>query len=129
MEKNIVLFIMTFLVLIIIYEFMIFRSYKRSKKKKKKSTKNNDLIEIMLLKNFFKVPVEKFKHKWLFQVIALVSSIDIALIVTIACVITEIGILQLLISFVIMIPIIFISYYIVSFFCFKILKRRSLKDE
>lgn len=128
MEKNIVLFIMTFLVLIIIYEFMVFRCCKKDKKSKD-GKKNNDLIELKLLKNFFKVPVEKFKKKIILQVIAFVSSIDISLIVTIACAITPIGILQILISFIIMFPIIFISYYMVSFFCFKILKRRNLENE
>lgn len=128
MEKNIVLFIMTFLVLIIIYEFMVFRCCKKDKNSKD-GKKNNDLIELKLLKNFFKVPVEKFKKKIILQVIAFVSSIDISLIVTIACAITPIGILQILISFIIMFPIIFISYYMVSFFCFKILKRRNLENE
>ena len=128
MEKNIVLFIMTFLVLIIIYEFMFFRCCKKDKNSKD-GKKNNDLIELKLLKNFFKVPVEKFKKKIILQVIAFVSSIDISLIVTIACAITPIGILQILISFIIMFPIIFISYYMVSFFCFKILKRRNLENE
>lgn len=128
MEKNIILFILTFLVVFIIYEIMSFRN--RINKKSKNVKKNSrEILEIKLLKICFKVPVEKLRLGILKQVICFVSSIDIALIVTIACGITSIGLLQILIALVILLPILLGSYYLVSVICKFLIKKRSDKNE
>lgn len=126
MEKNIVLFILTFLVLFIVYEFMILSD---NRKRKSKKANNKGLVELKLLKYCFKVPVEKLKYGKLLQVIALVSSIDIALIVTIACAITDMGILQILVSMIVLLPIIFGSYYLVAFIYLRSLEKGKKKNE
>lgn len=123
MKKNIILFILTFLVLFLIYEFMILND---KRKRKSKNFKGKSLIEVKLLEYCFKVPVNKIKYNKLLQVIAFVSSIDIALIVTISCGITEVGLFQILIAMVILLPILLCSYYIVSNIYIRSLKRRNI---
>ena len=100
------LFLLTFLVVLIVYEiFIVVPALKRKRGK--------DISEIKLLRNVFGVKVEKMNYKKLLQVIAFVSSLDIAIIITIAALV-ENFILQLLLALVLAIIIILLSYYLLS---------------
>lgn len=141
MIQNIVLFLLTFIVVFIIYEIIYAKDYRRTHKlkkeikkqnkkegKPKKNISNKDIIpekkpmEVRLLETYFKVDIEKLKYKSLLRTVALVSSLDISIIVSIACV-TRFGLIQILIAFILVIPIIYCSYYLLAkYYNYKIKK-------
>ena len=128
-EKIIVgvsLFIVGFILSFIIYNLTFIRSYKQERKIKK--GKNNkprkEPMEVLLLKHYYKVDISKLKYTSVLRRIAFVSSFDISLIVSIACV-TKLGLLQILISCIIIFPVIYVSYWLLA----KVLKRKIKKLE
>lgn len=120
------LFIITFILSFIVYNFTFIRSYKQERKiKKGKSTKpRKEPMEILLMKNYYKVDISKLKYTSVLRRIAFVSSFDISLIVSVACV-TKLGLLQILIACVIIFPVIYVSYWLLA----KVLKRKIRKLE
>ena len=120
------LFIATFIIVLIIYNFTFIREYKRSRKLKKgKEVKQKRVpVEVNLLKYYYKVDISKLKYTSLLRRIAFVSSFDISLIVTVACV-TKLGLLQILIACIIIFPVIYISYWLLA----KLLNRKIRKQE
>ena len=120
------LFIATFIIVFIIYNFTFIREYKRSRKLKKgKEVKQKRVpVEVNLLKYYYKVDISKLKYTSLLRRIAFVSSFDISLIVTVACV-TKLGLLQILIACIIVFPVIYISYWLLA----KLLNRKIRKQE
>lgn len=120
------LFIITFIIVFIIYNLTFIREYKRNRKLKKgKEVKpKKEPVEISLLKNYYKVDISKLSYASLLRRIAFVSSFDISLIVTTAC-ITKLGLLQILISCIIIFPVIYISYWLFA----KLLKRKIRKKD
>lgn len=107
--KEFVLFIMTFVFIFIIYEIIVVL-------KAKKNYKNNKIdklpVEIKYLIAKYKLDLNKINYNKLLHIIALVSSLDMAIIVS-AAMIVESYLLQLLIVLVLIIPVILGSYHIV----------------
>ena len=120
------LFVVTFIVVFIIYNFTFIREYKRLRKLKKgKEVKQKrQPVEVNLLKHYYKVDVSKLKYTSLLRRIAFVSSFDISLIVTVVC-ITKLGLLQILIACLVIFPVIYVSYWLFA----KLLKRKIKKLE
>ncbi len=120
------LFIITFIIVFIIYNFIFIRDYNQARKLKKgKTTKlKKEPVEVSLLKNYYKVDVYKLKYTSLLRRIAFVSSFDISVVVTTAC-ITKLGLLQILIACIIIFPVIYISYWLLA----KSLNRKIRKQE
>ncbi len=118
-----ILFAITFLIVLIVYLVIFIRNYRQTKKGKKSKLKR-DLVEVRLLKLYYKVDIDKLKYSSVLRSISVVSSFDIALIVSISC-ITKMGILQILIACVIIFPVIYISYWLLA----KYLKRKIKKLE
>ena len=120
------LFIITFIIVFIIYNFIFIRDYNQARKLKKgKTTKlKKEPVEVSLLKNYYKVEVYKLKYTSLLRRIAFVSSFDISVVVTTAC-ITKLGLLQILIACIIIFPVIYISYWLLA----KSLNRKIRKQE
>ena len=108
------LFIVIFILVLLLYELIVFRKYKSKKKSRRK--KKEYPMELLILKNFYKVEVEKLSFNKMLHVLAVVSSFDIALIVSIVGLIDN-GILQIILAMILVLPIIFSSYYLVSLFC------------
>lgn len=117
MLQNIVLFFITFIVVFIVYQFIFARDYKNNIKlnhqKKNKVLPAKRPVEIRLLETYYKVDIKKINYSGLLNKVAVISSLDIALIVTIACLFRN-GIFQILCALVLIIPIIYISYYILA---------------
>lgn len=104
---------MIFVVVFLIYEFVLLKKYKNKKKKKKKA--KGYPIEVKILKDFYHLDVTRVNYNRLLHFIAVVSSLDIAIIVTIAG-LFESGIIQILIAFVLVLPVIFSSYYLIHLY-------------
>ena len=106
MEK-IILFIISFIVVLIIYELFVV--------KKAKKNKENKPIEIKYLVNKYKVDLKKANYNQMLQIVALVSSFDIALIILIVSLFKRINI-QIIIAVISIFPTILISYMFVGRF-------------
>ncbi len=106
MIKYIELFILIFIIVFIIYKLILRKFIK---------TKNKYPMEIVLLMNIYKLDIKKVNYKKLLNTVAIVSSIDIALIVSVAGIFRE-GYLQLILSLCLIIPILLFSYYLISIY-------------
>ncbi len=117
MKNNIILFLMIFIIVFIGYEIFLRRDYKKSLKniKKKKSSSIKYPVEVRLLRDFYKIKVDDNNYKSLINIVCFVSSIDITIIVMISGIFDR-GYLQILIAFLLVVPIIFCSYYLVALF-------------
>ena len=73
---NILLFILSFIIVLFIYEIFIVKKAKKNKKDKKP-------IEVRYLLNKYKVDLKKADYNQMLQIIALVSSLDISIIIVI----------------------------------------------
>ena len=113
--QTLVLFILTFIIVFIIYEFIFAKDYKNQiKKKKEKNIKmKKKPVEVRLLETYYKVDIEKLNYTGLLNRIAVVSSLDISFIVTIAC-ISNRGFIQIIIACVLIIPVIYFSYLLLA---------------
>ena len=115
--QEFILFIMTFISVYIIYQLFVVLKYKR-----KKDNKNyKEPFEVLYLRRKYNLNMKKINFKTLLQVISLVSSFDIALIVSIISHIKNMY-LQLLCGFVLILVFILLSYHIV----YLIYKRKDL---
>ena len=115
--QEFILFIMTFISVYIIYQLFVVLKYKR-----KKDNKNyKEPFEVLYLRRKYNLDMKKINFKTLLQVISLVSSFDIALIVSIISHIKNMY-LQLLCGFVLILVFILLSYHIV----YLIYKRKDL---
>ena len=115
MLEFIKLFFIIFILVLLIYE-LIFNKYKtRKNNKKKKRLKNNYPLEVLIMSSFYKIDINKVNYNKFLNILACVSSFDIALIVSIVSLVDN-GLLQILLALILVLPIIFLSYYIVSLF-------------
>ncbi|MBR4618290.1 MAG: hypothetical protein IKO49_03195 [Bacilli bacterium] len=129
--QNSILFILTFIIVFIIYEFIFARDYKdqiKLKLNKKNSINKNRKkpVEVRLLESYYKVDISKLSYSALLNRIAVVSSLDISFIVTVAC-ISNRGYIQILIAAVLIVPVIYISYLLLSIVLKKKIERRKKK--
>lgn len=108
--QTIILFIITFIVVLLVYQILFIKDYRKKKGRERMP------VEVHLLQTYYKVDVPKLSYSWLLNAIAIVSSIDISLIVTIAC-LSKVGLLQILIAIVLILPVMYISYYVLAKFC------------
>lgn len=108
-----ILFIMSFVLVFIIYQiFIIIPAKKRNNSKKKN---NKELLEIRYLETKYKLDMKKIKYEQLLQICAFVSSFDISLAVTLVCLVNGL-LMELLVGFISIIVLIFISYHLVYLF-------------
>ncbi len=134
-----ILFIGVFLIVFLLYYFRLVRKelnkdkpkkpkkILKKRKKKKEKESNKDLpIEIEYLVVRYKIDLTKIPYKKFLYVIALVSSFDIALLVTIVSFINGF-ILQLLASFVLAIVLILVSFHLIGTY-FKKVEKGKKKD-
>ena len=110
--QEVVLFIMSFIFIFIIYElFVVLKAKKNYKNKKEKK----EPVEIKYLVAKYKLDLKKVDYNKLLHVVALVSSFDMAIIVS-AAMLFESYLLQLIVILLLIIPIILGSYHIVYLF-------------
>ncbi len=111
MVQELVLFLLCFILVLIVYEIFIVSRAKKNKGKKYP-------MEVKYLMVRYKLNMKKVDYPQLLQIIALVSSFDISLIVTIVSMLNT-YLWQMLIALVLVIPVIFVSYHFVGKFYIK----------
>ena len=116
--QEIVLFVITFLIVFLLYRLLIIRKAKSKKKAKEPR-------EITYLVYRYKLDLEKVNYRKLLNVISLVSSLDIALVVTIILLFKNFY-LEIIVGFISTLIIILISYHLV-YLVYK--KKGMIKDE
>ena len=116
--EEIVLFVLTFLFVFILYQIFVVRKMKKLRedihnKNMKKEFK--EVIEISYLVNIYHIDKDRINYNQLLQIVSIVSSIDIALVVTIISNLPN-YFLEIIVGLISMIVIIFVSYYFVYLF-------------
>jgi len=104
--EELILFILAFLAIFLIYEIVLFRMAK------KVLGKDLELTEINYLEKKYKLDMKKVNYKRLRHVVALTSSFDIALTVSIIMLFKSF-VLEIIVGFISLIILILISYHIV----------------
>lgn len=104
--QEVLLFLMTFLFVFLIYQIFIVRKAKRRNSQKKP-------MEIQYLINKYHIDMKKVNYKKLLLLISLISSLDISIIVTVVL-IFESYFMKFIVAFLLVIPIIIISYHFVG---------------
>ena len=120
--QEIILFLFTYIFVFLGYLLFIVRRAKRKKNGKKKP---KEPLEVTYLVNRYGLDLKKVDYDKLLTVISLVSSFDIALIVSIILSI-KIFILEIIVGFVSMMGIILLSYHLV-YLVYK--KKGMIKDD
>lgn len=112
-----VLFLMSFVFVFIIYQIFIIGPAKKRKsgKSKNKNDESKEVTEIKYLVKRYRLDMKKVSYNQLLQIVALVSSFDISLVVSIILSFDNF-ILEILIGFVSTLLIILISYHFVYLF-------------
>ncbi len=119
--EEVILFFITFLFVLVIYELFVVRRAKKSKKRKKVK----EPLEVSYLVSKYHLDLEKVNYNRLLQVIAFTSSFDIALVVSVILWL-ENFILEIVVGFIFILIVIFVSYHIVYLF-YK--KKGMIKNE
>lgn len=120
--SELLLFLICFVIILIIYEIFVVLPMKRYKKGKRNSKKiKNDPVEIRYLVFKYGLDLDKVNYNKLLRVVSLVSSFDMALVVSIISLI-EGYMWQMLLALVLVIPIFLFSYGLV----FKYYKKKGM---
>ncbi len=117
MKREILLFFICYVIVLIIYEMFIvipMKKYKSGKIRKSKLKKEkSDPVEIKYLIFKYGLDIDKVNYNQLLRIISLVSSFDITIVVSIISLVDE-YILQMLLAILLVIPIFLISYAFVA---------------
>ena len=89
--------------------------YKSGKSKAKLRKNKQEPMEVRFLVNKYKIDLKKVNYNKLLQVISCVSALDVAILISIITLVDSYAI-QLVVSIVLVIPIILISYGLVANF-------------
>ncbi len=111
--EELMLFLLTFLLLYLIYQFFIIIPIVRRGKTRKKN--NKELLEVVYLKSKYSLDFDKISYSRLLQICAIVSSFDISVTVSIVSAIDNF-ILKILIGIISISIFIVISYHLVYLF-------------
>ncbi|HIR48713.1 MAG TPA: hypothetical protein IAB35_01910 [Candidatus Faecimonas gallistercoris] len=118
MLEELILFLLCFLLVLLVYELFIVRKAKKNKSKKYP-------MEVKYLINRYHLNMRKVDYPQLLQIVALVSSFDIAFIVSVVMFVDN-YLWQILSVLILVLPVIFVSYHFVGSFY---RKRGMTKDE
>ena len=116
--EELVLFLLTFIFIFLLYQLFVIRRAKRKKKKKHP-------IEVSYLMYRYHLDLEKVDYNRLLQIVALVSSFDIAVIVSVIMNFSNFF-LEIAVGFILTLIVILLSYHIVYLF-YK--KKGMIKNE
>ncbi len=103
--KNVIVFVVSYIMILIIYELFVVR--KAKKYRDDDSVKKP--VEVRYLVKKYGVNINKIDYNQMLQVIALVSSLDIAIIAAVMS-LFKVLVVQILAGFIVMIPLMLISY-------------------
>ena len=116
--QELILFLMCYVLVLLLYELIVVRRAKRyrdGKLSKRKMERYKEPSEILLLKNKFNLDVDKINYNQLLQIVALVSSFDISLVVSVMSIIDNFA-LKLVVGFALIFISLYVSYYLVYLF-------------
>ena len=105
MKENIILTVLSFILVLIVYEIFIVNKAKKNREKLP--------VEIKYIIKKYKIDLDKINYNQLLQVMALVSSFDIALIAFVMSLIPNFGI-ELLVGILLFVPVIIFSYSLIG---------------
>ena len=108
--KIFISFIFTYLLVLVIYEIFLIVPIKRKNNKEKK-----ELAEIKFLVTKYGLNIKKVNYNQLLQIVALISSFDISVVVTVVFVLDN-WLIQILVMIVLTLILFIVSYYLV--YCF-----------
>ena len=118
LTKELILFVISFIVVFLLYQIFVVRKAKSKKKPK-------EPFEVTYLVSKYKLDLEKVNYKTLLRLISIVSSFDIALVVSIIVLLKN-YILEIIVGFIATLVIILFSYHLV-YLIYK--KKGMIKDE
>lgn len=110
--RELVLFLMCFVFMLIIYEIFVVHKAKKGRKNKKKNT---EPIEVKYLITRYGLDMKKVNYNQLLQIVALISSFDIAIVVSVVLLFDG-YIVQLLVALVAAFVAILLSYHLIGVF-------------
>lgn len=108
--EELILFLMTFVLLMIVYQILFVIPAKKKKDKIKK-----ELLEIRYLKNRYDLDYDKISYPQLLQICAITSSLDMAIAVTVVSFINSF-LWEIIVGFVVICILIVVSYHFVYLF-------------
>ena len=119
MLEEILLFLICFILVLILYEIFIvlpMKNYRKNKGKGKKTKKaRNDPVEVKYLVFIYGLNIEKVDYNKLLRIVSLVSSFDIAIVVSMVAIFEKFGyVWQMILAIVIIIPLFLITYGLVA---------------
>lgn len=110
--EELLLFIMSYVLIFVIYQlFIVIPAKKRNNKKKS----NKELLEIKYLKVKYNLDLKRINYNQLVQICGIVSSLDISIAVYLVTLVKSLF-LEILVGFISVFFLIFISYYLVYLF-------------
>lgn len=110
--EELLLFIMSYVLIFVIYQlFIVIPAKKRNNKKKC----NKELLEIKYLKVKYNLDLKRINYNQLVQICGIVSSLDISIAVYLVTLVKSLF-LEILVGFISVFFLIFISYYLVYLF-------------
>ncbi len=107
----IICYILTFLLYLIFVILPRFR-YLKKKKNNKVKKERKEPVEIRYLVTRYRLNLDKVDYKKLLMIISLVSSLDISIAVSVSLLV-DAYFLQLAVAFLLLVPLIFISYHFI----------------
>jgi len=110
--EEFILFLMSFIFTFIIYQIFVIGPVKKKSKGKKK---DKEPVEIKYLVKRYKLDLKKVEYNQLLQIVALVSSFDISLVVSIILLFENL-LIELLVGVISIVLTILISYHLVYLF-------------
>ncbi len=114
--EEIILFFMSFVFIFVIYQiFLVGPAKRRARDKKKNDRDKKELVEIKYLVKRYRLDLDKVSYNQLLQIVALVSSFDISLVVSIIMALNNF-LMEIVIGFVSTLLIIMMSYHLVYLF-------------
>ena len=119
----IICYILTFLLYLIFVILPRFR-YLKKKKNNKVKKERKEPVEVRYLVTRYRLNLDKVDYKKLLMIISLVSSLDISIAVSVSLLV-DAYFLQLAVAFLLLVPLIFISYHFIYKYY---LKKGMIKD-
>ena len=113
--EELLLFMMTFLLLFLVYQLFIIAPIERRRKLRNSKRRERELLEIGYLKNVYHLDVDKISYNQLLQICAIVSCFDISVVVSIVYLIDNF-LLEILVGILSIGILIAISYHLVYLF-------------
>ena len=110
--EELLLFIMSYVLIFVIYQlFIVIPAKKRNNKKKS----NKELLEIKYLEVKYNLDLKRINYNQLVQICGIVYSLDISIAVYLVTLVKSLF-LEILVGFISVFFLIFISYYLVYLF-------------